>query len=294
MHFYLELRRHAVVSLFSLYALTCGVMLGQETSQAEHEKDLAASVATIQKVINTVRPALFGGLTGSEAKVYKEITFRVSDREAHALAGSVMEDGTRIVEIDEGYGREIEMLAEAMLIEQAQNRPVLVPYIRYVALSWSRHATFIKEPGAFAHFDFDTILDKPEGAKEWDKMITDSIAFVVAHEVGHHVLGHIDKPVTDLEKRRQRELDADSWAIECLKHATPHFSPISGYIPLIFDYYITPTPIAHEANSDHPADLRRIHAMFEAMEDALPSYRADLAGCGKRLGSRDIPRLSRL
>jgi len=268
--------------------LLCIAVLAQgraQESAQQHQADLRASVATLEKIISVLRPALFGNLTGSEAKIYKEITFRVSDQEALSRADSRLDDGTRIVEIDEGYGRQIEMMAEAEMIENQQDRPVLVPYIQYVVLSWRQHATFIKDPAAFAHFDFDRILAKPEGARAWNKMSSNAIAFVIAHEVGHHVLGHCDKPLPkDPDKLRQMELDADDWAIARLENATPHFSPLGGLLPLIFDYYITPKPIENETRSDHPADLRRISKLFEAMEESLPDYRADIEKDGAPLG----------
>jgi hypothetical protein len=261
--------------------LLCATMLGQgfaqEPSEQQRQADIQASVATLEKIINLLRPALFGNLTGVEAKIYKQITFHVSDQEALSRADSRLDDGTRIVEIDEGYGRQIEMMAEAEVIESQQNRPVVVPYIRYVVLSWRHHATFIKGPSAFAHIDFEGLLEKPEVVKAWNKMTSNAIAFVIAHEVGHHVLGHCDNPLPrDPDKLRQMELDADAWAIERLEKATPHFSPLSGLLPLIFDYYITPKPIENETRSNHPADLRRIHKMFDAMEQDLPDYRADV------------------
>jgi YEATS family len=245
--------------------------------QQEHQKDLRASADTAARIINAVRPAVFGNLSGTEARVYKEIIFRVSDQPAPSRASSILEDGTRVVEINEGYARAIEMLAEAMLVEQAQNRPVLIPYIRYFVRSRNQHASFIKDPAVFAHFDFDEFLDRPDGALAWNKMISNSVAFVVAHEVGHHVLGHIDKPLpTDPDKLRQMELDADAWAMERLDKASPHFSPLSSLLPVIFDYYVAPNPIEHETHSVHPADLQRIHAMFEAVDLDLPDFRADI------------------
>jgi hypothetical protein len=261
-------------------ALLCMAMFGRgiaQESPQEHQAHLKASVAAIDKMINVLRPALFDNLTGSEAKTYKQIAFHVSNEEVLSEAGSwVDDDGKRTVEIAEGYGRQIQMMAEAELIEDQLKKPVLIPYIQYVVDSWRQHATFIKEPSAFADFDFDSFLAKPEGSLAWNKMSSNALAFVLAHEVGHHVLGHCDKPTQDATVKRQRELDADSWAIKRLEKANPHFSPTSGVIPLIFNYYIAPNPIANEARSDHPAELRRIHEMFEAMEELLPQYRVDI------------------
>ena len=279
-----SLLTNPVARLSLQVALLCMAMLGRgraQDSPQEHQAGLKRDVAAIEKTINVLRPALFDNLTGSEAKIYKQIVFHVSNAETISEAGSwVDDDGKRTVEIAEGYGRQIKMMAEAELIEDQLKKPVLIPYIQYVVVSWRQHATFIKDPSAFADFDFDSFLAKPEGSLAWDKMSSGAIAFVLAHEVGHHVLGHCDKPTQDADVQRQREFDADSWAIKRLENANPHFLPTSGVIPLIFNYYITPNPIANEARSDHPADLRRIHQMFEAMEESLPQYRADIEKVG--------------
>jgi len=270
--------------LAAVFAFLTLSAAGQE-SKAEREKDLRSSAATVREIINKIRPHLFGGLTGKEATIYNKITFRVTERDTLSEAGSMIEDGTRIVEIDEGYGRQIEMMGEAMLIENELKRPILVPYTRYVVSEWNGKATFVKDPSGFAHFNFDRILDDPNKSEQWSKLTTNALAFVIAHEVGHHVLGHVDKPYPkDLTQRRQMEMDADAWAIECLENAHPHFSPISGLLPLIFDYYVTEKPIEHESQSDHPADSRRLEAMFQAMEDSLPDYRDDIEKEGERLG----------
>jgi len=249
----------------------------QEPSQQQHDADVRATHRDIEEFVEKIRPPLFGGLTGADARIYKEITFRVTDKDIASRAGSLPEDGTRVVEIDIGYGREMEMMAEALLIEQAQNRPVLIPYIRYVVRAWDRKASFVKDPTAFAHFNPDKIDKDPQQSSLLIAMTLSGMAFVMAHEVGHHVLGHYDKPLPkDLDKLRQMEVDADAWALRACLQARPHFSPLGGVLPLLFDYYTTPTPIEHETHSDHPANLRRIESMFEAMKNALPQFRQEI------------------
>ena len=44
-----------------------------------------------------------------------------------------------------------------------------------------------------------------------------AIAFVVLHEIAHHVLEHVKGRPATLEKSRQRELDADRWAFQKLR-----------------------------------------------------------------------------
>jgi hypothetical protein len=249
----------------------------QEPNQRQHDEDIRATHRNIEEFVEKLRPPLFGGLTGSEAKIYNEITFRVTDKDIASRAGSLREDGTRVVEIDIGYGREIEMMAEALIIEQAQGRPVLIPFIRYVVLAWDRKASFVKDPTAFAHFNPDKIDNDPQVSNQLNAMTLSGMAFVVAHEVGHHVLGHYDRPLPkDPDKLRQMELEADAWALKTCVQAKPHISPLGGVLPLFFDYYTTPSPIEHETHADHPANLRRIESMFEAMDNALPQFRRDI------------------
>ena len=247
----------------------------QEPNQQQRDEDISATHKDIETFIERLRPPLFDGLTGADARIYKEINFRVVDKDDPSRAGSLREDGSRIIEIDIGYGRKIEMMAEALIIEQAQNRPVLVPYIKYVALN--RGAPFVKDPTAFARFDPDKIDKDPQLSKALIAMTLSGLAFVIAHEVGHHVLGHYDKPLPkDLDKRRQMEIDADSWALKTCVQAKPHFSTLGGVLPLLFDYYSTSDPLVQETHADHPASLRRIESMFEAMDDALPQFREDI------------------
>ena len=42
------------------------------------------------------------------------------------------------------------------------------------------------------------------------------------------------------------------------------------------NHTVTPKPLENETHSDHPADLRRIHTLFTAMDDALPEYRTGI------------------
>jgi hypothetical protein len=52
-------------------------------------------------------------------------------------------------------------------------------------------------------------------------------------------------------------------------------------LPLLLDYYVTANPVTAEARSDHPADVKRIKAMFESMMGSLPRYRDDVEKHGQ-------------
>lgn len=262
------------------------ITLAQEPSEKQRQQDFHDVVKETQEAIEQIRPVLFGGLTGHDLKVYKEIVvFRVSEKDSLSKSSAGWQDGQRAVIIDVGYGRQIYAMAQAYMIEQVEKKPVVIPYIRYVVTSWQNHASFVKGPPEFANFDFDKILDDPTLRSEFGRMNAAALAFILAHEVGHHVLGHTDKPwPTDNAKLREMEIAADAWALKCLQSAKPHFSPLSGLLPLIFGYYVSPSPISAEQQANHPADLRRIEIMFQAMKDSLPAYREDIEKASQPFG----------
>ena len=265
------------VALSLIIVSTCPGLLGQEPNERQRNIDRASATETTNEYISTLRPHLFGNMSTSELTIYNTITFRVTNLEATWKAASGKEDGERYVEIDEGVARQMEILAAALIIEEAQHRDVLIPYLRYVAMAQNRNVGFIKDVTVFAHFDPDEIDGNPARHRQQIAMVLNGMAFLLAHEVGHHVLGHYDRPwPTDLSARRQLELDADAWAIKRCLNARPHFSPIGGLLPLLYSYYTTPHPIAREASADHPAEVRRILGMFQAMQSSLPDFRDEI------------------
>jgi hypothetical protein len=259
-----------VVSLVSLIS----PRVEAQESAAQHQKDLADAQRHVQDYVDAIRPKLFADLSPPEARIYKSIEFRVTDKDEASSALSSY-DERRVIEIGVGYGRQIEMMAEAVIIEGAQHRPVLIPYARYVAKQWSGKASFTKDPTAFAHFDVDDLDDM-----QISSMAVNGMAFVLAHEVAHHVLHHYDKPLPkELVRLRELEEEADAWALnQCVKG---HFSPIGGMLPLLLNYYLTANPVMSERGSNHPADARRIKSMFEKMEASLPQYRDDIQKQGQ-------------
>jgi hypothetical protein len=265
----------AFLAILPYLAFFSSPLKAQAVSERERRELLAQSQKNAEEYVRAIRPPMFSGLRGEEATIYRDIKFRVSDDDAAWRTSSYVEDGTRIVEMDVGYVRKVEMLAEAVMLESMLDKQVLIPYIRYVAKSLNDKATFIKSPSTFERVDPSRIDNEPVRHKQEIAMVLNALAFVLAHEVGHHVLGHYDKPIPDdMDARRKMEGDADAWALQRCVQA--HFSPLGGALAVMFEYYTTPQPIRHEEEVNHPADVRRLHAIFEAMIGALPEFRADI------------------
>ena len=254
--------------------------VAQAPSTAEREQLLQQSRQAAKTFIDTIRPKLFSGLPTNERTVYDRLTFKVGTEEGGWTAyGGIDQDGDRFVDIDDGYYRQIDLMTGGFIIEQRRNQDFLVPYVRYVASQLQKRATFIQSPYTFAGMsmaDVDALDSDNDFKLQHAAMITNSMAFVLAHEVAHHVLGHYDRPIPDDNQSRQAlERAADDWAIKRMAYA--HFSPLGGLPPILFDFYFS--PLAGPSQS-HPAPIERVHALFIAMRDALPDFRSEIESKG--------------
>jgi hypothetical protein len=252
----------------------------QAPSPAEKEQLLQQSRQAAKTFIETIRPKLFSGLPTNERIVYDRIAFKVGTEEGGWSAyGGIDQDRDRFVDIDDGYYRQIDLMTGGFIIEQRRNQDFLVPYVRYVVSQLQKQATFIQSPYTFAGMsmaDVDALDSDSDFKLQHAAMITNSMAFVLAHEVGHHVLGHYDRPIPDDNQSRQAlERAADDWAIK--RMAYTHFSPLGGLPPILFDFYFS--PLAGPSQS-HPAPIERVHALFIAMRNALPEFRSEIESKG--------------
>lgn len=253
----------------------------QGPTAAEREKLLEESAKAAEQYIAVVRPQAFRNLTGKEREIYEQITFKVTkDDSAWESSSFIDKDGERVVEIDVGYVRSIEMMVDAFLLEELRNQEFLADYIRYVASQLSQKATFIKSPYEFLGMS-DTEMDKFFEEKGLQRQrvaaVANTIAFVLAHEVGHHVLGHTDDRPEARQAKLAAEREADAWAVQQL--VSVHFPPLAGVVPLLFDFYFE--PLGSPDQGTHPTSIERVHALFQAMRDAAPQFRTDVEAQGR-------------
>ena len=97
---------------------------------------------------------------------------------------------------------------------------------------------------------------------EIQKVFTASLAFVLAHELGHHLLGHGLRPPLDLTDSRAREAAADNWACDALVRV--NVGPIAGVYGFLFYLALDDDALKHEGRRTHPAEVRRIDAIVDA------------------------------
>jgi hypothetical protein len=95
----------------------------------------------------------------------------------------------------------------------------------------------IQSPYEYAHWSdaqFEDFYSHSDINKTRAVIVGGSYAFLLAHEVAHHIHGDVDKPSKNDAEQRTRESAADDWAIDLLIHK--NISPVCGIVPLLFFY----------------------------------------------------------
>ena len=256
------------------------------------ERDAEASRKNTSLIIADIRPKLFGDLPQAEATIYATVRFDVSPEDKIMNAYAYKDAGIRRITFTEAMGRAIELNVDALLMEQVYHKPnFLGEYMYYVCTRYARNNERYAqglpperiaspyERGHLSEADWNEFYSDKDVNSARAKLVGGAFAFLLAHELGHHILGHVDHPTNDKEERRSREAAADAWAIDLL--LKKKVSPVSGIIPMLFFYYTTRHPVASEVYKDHPADAKRLLAMFEGANERLPSFRASIEASGQ-------------
>src|SRR5262249_29382748 len=150
-----------------------------------------------------------------------------------------IEQGMMLVELGVGFIRGLVMMIDALVIEIHWNKLGLtLQYVEYVAGQLAMNAErtrrgevplFIESPYDFLHMteaDWDRLARDAKLTASRTAVYANSLAFVLAHEVAHHVLGHTCYPPVNAVKKRRSEQEGDSWATQVL--LKNNFSPVGG------------------------------------------------------------------
>jgi hypothetical protein len=292
--------RAFVIATVLLVALQGGRFAADQVAQAvasdhlngaERERQLESMRRDDIADIERMRQQLFSELRGREAEVYKKTQFRVNPSDFYGLAQAWEPAGDPVVEISVGFIRSIQMALDALTIELAFARPgFLKTYAAYVARGLARNAAlatrgqplgFIKAPGDFAELSDAEIrrLDGEVLTRQRGREGGGALAFVLAHEVGHVVQGHIAQVNLTLSQRVANEEQADKWAVDLL--LSRGMMPIGGILPLTFGHLMEKSGYVSQAVRDHPPTLGRIRKIYVATLDALPRFREEIQKSGR-------------
>jgi hypothetical protein len=124
----------------------------------------------------------------------------------------------------------------------AQSSPALCPGVTEAGFRADRHADDLRE--------------------QW---IRGSLEYVLAHELGHHVLGHTATPPANYPESRQREAKADAFAFRVMAKAG--VNPLLS-LPVML-LWCDLEGFSIEGEGTHPAGVRRMRVMVAAARQAV-------------------------
>lgn len=99
------------------------------------------------------------------------------------------------------------------------------------------------------------------------RLVRASMMLIYLHELGHHVLGHVNDIPSDAHYTRKLEAAADAWAIETAYRSG--FNVLDGIPALNLIAALSAEKLADENSQTHPRGVRRIHDMIHQAVDIL-------------------------
>ncbi len=185
-----------------------------------------------------------------------------------------MPDGTRRITVSTGYSTVTFMITFAYFMEAKLGiNNFGEEYTRYVTENYAKNSITHVNQSAW---DYANLAgsSSPWHDQELVAAVYGNHAlvlwYVLAHEIAHHVLGHLDNPSTSLAENRKKEQEADDWASRTLiKLGIP---PAVAYPSLMYWYYMDEYGVESEHQKTHPADLRRIRKVLEFTINSIDSW----------------------
>lgn len=237
-----------------------------------------------ETVLNSAR-AMFEPLpSASEQAIAQAIVYRVTAQNGVG-AFAFLEDGRRKVQISAGFTQMIEYLAEAMIFDAELGLDgCFDEYSQRLGETFidntRRHRNGLPPRGvpnllAYAQstegrcsaIDPRDFTSRPDLGEYRAKMIEASIVFLYLHELGHHVLGHVQESAaeTPVAMRRDQEDTADRWAITTALKQDYNLvaaTPVFAFIALTGG-----NSIESERSMTHPLGIRRVLTLYDEVEN---------------------------
>lgn len=212
--------------------LIAGLALAIGQVPSSHAQDNSTALAMRDdemRLVNALLDAFSEVMSEDERAVLNEINVRIPMDYDITRAVAYRDESGRVIEISFGFfGLAIQLSDDEVLADYyaAQDPGIYDKLEAYLAslndaIDRNERTMSADELPRFASFagipeETAAALEAQEEFKSYAANLrTSAIAFVLAHEIGHHVLGHTDLPPPDSpEVSRARESDADRYAAE--------------------------------------------------------------------------------
>lgn len=287
------IHKYSSIVRFPGFSLITYLLLAHSVALAEDPTADELFEGELREMCQQVLKDISRSLSGTERRVVDSIEF------VYTPSSNTMEsprayskNGKRFVAFGIEFYRALGMgIGDTTVIQVAKKQSnATTKYMKYaipLLMNNSRKAVservFIKDPYSYFNISIEDAIalrQNTDYGLSYTGAVLGSTAFVIAHELAHHVLGHSDTPPKSLQESREREEAADLWACKTLLRSG--YMPIAGVLSLTMFYFMDQDAIKHERQRTHPAEIRRIEAMIDATLGNLSLFK-------ERLNSLDIP-----
>jgi hypothetical protein len=254
--------------LLILLCLALATLPPHGMAQESGPKDMEADLLLLKKTIEEK-------LTPNERTASRDIRLWLPNTLALSHVGAYRDiAGKRNIAINVGMTLRLLELSKAIFLENKliHDERYWLGYARYLAYSDQFGGQFITADEFATRYlgsSFEVELNKlsPADFQSQQNIYANAMAFVVAHEIAHHVLGHLDDPDFSGTARRRREEAADSWAASATYNAG--FMPVASVFTMLLlnEAYERSEKVG--ANSSHPAPISRAIALSKSTVELL-------------------------
>jgi len=230
-----------------------------------------------RRVVNRFCSLALDGMPDLERQILREIEIRIPmDYNVTRVQAFRDESGQRIIEMSFGFlGLEKTLSDDYVfaLVSSDADLNKFDAYLDYLNEKVNRNERMLRKDHIKSFREYAEIpAEKWEavvGSDDYDRlfpvMSTSAMGFILAHEIGHHVFGHVDRPPRSPVESRRYEKEADRYAVALtLKMGIPAF----GALPALA-FFATHEGEIVSSDATHPLAVCRLLEAFTATLDQV-------------------------
>ena len=228
------------------------------------------------RLVNSVRSMALEKMPAPEQRILREIDIRIPmDRNATRVQAFRDESGQRIIEMSFGFLIVMtHMSADCIFADLTGEWQKLDAYLDYVNEIVERNERMLSSDDIKSFQEYaeipaekwDAITGRDDYWQSVGAMSLSAIGFILTHEIGHHVLGQVDRPPpgSPAESRRY-EAQADRYAVAL---TVKMGITALGALPALA-FFATHEGQRVDSDATHPLALCRVLEAFSATFDQI-------------------------
>jgi len=261
--------------------LLCGAVAHQPATAAPASSSAALAMRDDEiRIVNGVLEIFAEVMDPNDRQILQAIDVRIPmDYDITRVVA--YRDGDRVIEVSFGFFGTMVELCDALILSEyyAPQDPGIYDkvdeYLKYLNRVIDQNERSVDQKQHIQHFTeyvgipaatAAQILGRSETQEISGLLRVAAIAFVLAHEIGHHILGHVDAPPNFVAESRNREVAADRYAAALTMRAG--ISPFGALPALAFFSGAEGDRVDPDAS--HPLTYCRVMEAMLYTVDRLP------------------------